>query len=81
MSNYTNPELDALLEEARSMTDVQARIALYQQIEQIIVDEMPVAFIKHSRPYYLISKPYVQDLKSPPIGIAQLMDVFIQHEE
>ncbi len=81
MGNYTNPELDLLLEEARSMADIQARIALYQQIQQIIVDDMPVAFIRHSRPYYLITKPYVQELKSPPIGVAQLMNVYIEYEE
>ncbi len=81
ISGYSNSELDALLESARSMTDVEARLALYQDIEQLIIDDMPVAFLKHRRPYYLISKPYVHGFETNPIGIAQLMNVSIVRDE
>jgi len=81
LSGYSNAELDALLEEARSMTDIEARLALYQDIEQFIVDDMPVAFIVHQRPYYLITKPYVHGFKTSPIGVAQLMNVYIELDE
>ena len=81
LAGYNNPELDSLLEQARSMVDVEARLALYQEIEQIIIDDMPVVFLEHVRPYYMITKPYVQGLKSNPIGVAQLMDVSILPEE
>ncbi len=81
LSGYNNPELDAMLEAARSMNDIEARLKLYQDIEQFIVDEMPVAFLKHGRPYYLITKPYVFGLKTIPIGVAQLMNVSIIHDE
>jgi ABC-type transport system substrate-binding protein len=77
LSGYSNPELDGMLENARSMTDIAARLALYQEIEQIIIDDMPVAFLAHSRPYYLVTKPYVQGYKTGPIGVAQLMNVSI----
>jgi ABC-type transport system substrate-binding protein len=81
LSGYSNHELDALLESARSMTDVEARLALYQDIEQLIVDEMPVAFLMHERPNYLITKPYVHGFEATPIGVAQLMDVSIVRDE
>lgn len=81
LGGYTNAELDTMLEEARSMTDIEARLALYQEIEQIIIDDMPVAFIKHVRPYYLITKPYVQGLTTNPIGVARLMNAYIDRDE
>jgi len=80
-SRYSNAELDSLLETARSMTDVEARLALYQDIEQSIIDDMPVAFLMHNRPYYLITKPYVLGYKTIPIGVAQLMNVSIVQDE
>ena len=63
------------------MTDVEARLALYQDIEQFIIDDMPVAFLMHERPYYLITKPYVLGFKTSPIGVAQLMNVSIVWDE
>lgn len=77
-SKYSNPELDVMLEQARAMQDTSARLSLYQEIEQIIIDDMPVAFLMHeSRPLFLVQKPYVEGYFTTPIGIAQLMNVSI----
>jgi len=38
---YSNPELDALLDQAAVEQDSVARLAKYQQAEQIVVDEAP----------------------------------------
>jgi oligopeptide transport system substrate-binding protein len=78
---YNNPELDAMLESARSMMDIEARLALYQEIEQLIVDDMPVAFLTHDHPYYMVTKPYVKGLVNEPIGVAQLMNASIVWDE
>ena len=48
LGNYSNPELDALLEQARVEQDVSRRIQLYQQAEQIIVNDAPALFTMHS---------------------------------
>jgi oligopeptide transport system substrate-binding protein len=45
---YSNPQLDALLEEARIEQDVTQRIAMYQQAEQMIVDDAAGLFTVHS---------------------------------
>lgn len=37
--HYNNPEVDQLLEQARSTTDDEERIALYDQIQDIVIDE------------------------------------------
>ena len=48
LSGYSSPELDAMLESARSMADTGKRLALYQEIEQAIVNDMPVLFLTHT---------------------------------
>ena len=65
---YSNPQLDALLEQARVEQDVTQRIALYQQAEQIIVNDAPVLFTVHYLSYQLV-KPYVKGYVFTPIDI------------
>lgn len=65
---YSNPELDALLEAARLERDVDQRIKMYQQAEQIIVEDAPVLFTAHWLSYQLV-KPYVKGYVFTPIDI------------
>ncbi|MBN1451952.1 MAG: peptide ABC transporter substrate-binding protein [Anaerolineales bacterium] len=65
---YANHELDALLEAARVEQDVAKRIEMYQQAEQIIVDDAPVLFTTHSLSYLLV-KPYVKGYVFAPIDV------------
>ena len=65
---YSNPELDALLEAARVERDVTRRIAMYQQAEQMIVDDAPVIFTTHSLSYQLV-QPYVKGFIFTPIDV------------
>ncbi len=65
---YSNPALDALLEQARVEQDVTQRIALYQQAEQMIVNDAPVLFTVHYLSYQLV-KPYVKGYVFTPIDI------------
>ncbi len=65
---YSNPKLDTLLESARIEPDIMKRIALYQEAEQIIVNDAPVLFTTHSLSYQLV-KPYVKGYIFTPISI------------
>jgi oligopeptide transport system substrate-binding protein len=65
---YFNPELDALLEAARVEQDVTKRIALYQQAEQIIVEDAAALFTVHWLSHELV-KPYVRGYVLTPIDI------------
>src|SRR5258706_1267936 len=65
---YSNPELDTLLEKARVERDVQTRITMYQQAEQMIVNDAPVLFTTHSLSYQLV-KPYVKGYVFTPIAV------------
>ena len=66
--NYSNPELDSLLDQARLEKDVTRRIGLYQQAEQMIVQDAPALFLVHSLSYELV-KPYVKGFVLTPISI------------
>lgn len=66
--HYSNAALDALLEQARTERDVTKRIALYQQAEQMIVNDAAVLFTVHSLSYTLV-KPYVKGYVFTPIDI------------
>ncbi len=65
---YSNPELDSLLEKARIEKDVTKRIAMYQQAEQMIVNDAPVLFTTHSLSYQLV-QPYVKGFVFTPITV------------
>ena len=68
LGGYSNPELDTLLEAARVEHDVTQRIQMYQQAEQIIVDDAPVLFTTHTLSYILV-KPYVKGYVFTPIAV------------
>ena len=65
---YTNPELDTLLEQARVEQDVNKRMAMYQQAEQMLVDDAAALWTTHSLSYELV-KPYVKGYTFTPIDI------------
>lgn len=65
---YSNPELDELLETARIEQDVTKRIEMYQQAEQMIVDDAAALFTTHYLDYELV-KPYVKGYVLTPIDI------------
>lgn len=68
--DYSNSELDTLLEAARIERDVTKRIEMYQQAERMIVDEAPVLFTVHSLSFQLV-QPYVKGFIYTPISIPQ----------
>jgi len=68
---YSNPEVDALLEQARVEPDIGARVELYREIEQMLVSDaacLPLYFDVS----YMLAKPYVEDFVVTPMGVLTL---------
>lgn len=65
---YSNPQLDALLDQARVEPNVTNRIAMYQQAEQMLVDDAAALFTVHYLSYQLV-KPYVKGYSFTPIDV------------
>ena len=66
--HYSNPALDAILDQARVQQDVTKRITLYQQAEQMIVQDAPALFLTHAVSYELV-RPTVKNFVFTPISI------------
>ncbi len=60
-TNYSNSEVDRLLEEARTERDRDRRFQLYNQIEQMILDDAPWVWTWFSGEGYALIKPEVSD--------------------
>lgn len=78
--NYSNPEVDALLDEARGTQDSEERLALYQQAEQMILEDAAWVPLYFEVENWLV-KPYVQNFKIPPIKIPKFQYVSIAEHE
>ncbi len=74
---YANPEVDALLEQARVEPDVATRLALYADIEQRIVADAPVVFASHSLQAALVS-PDLDGYVLTPMGVRQWHRVAVE---
>lgn len=76
-TEYANPEVDRLLEEARVEGDPEKRMQIYQRVEEIIVNDAPWVPLSHGIDYWL-TKPYVKGMIYPPMTISKLKYVSIE---
>jgi len=74
---YSNPEVDELLDMAGVEQDSDLSLSLYQQAEQLLVDDaacLPLAFGQN----YTLIKPYVSGYDLNPLGFAMLNGVSVE---
>ena len=67
-SFFSEPNVDKKIEQARRIRNLNERIALYREIEEIILDECPVVFLYHSVQNVLIQKR-ILGFKAHPLGL------------
>ncbi len=79
-THYSNPAVDALLMKARVETDETARYELYNQAEQMILDDAPWVPLWFDGESKLLVKPNVHDFLLPPLIIPKLRYVYITEE-
>jgi len=73
---YSNPEVDALLDRANTELDKNLSLALYQQAEQKLVTDavcIPLWFGQN----YILIKPHIRGYNLNPLGFAMLNQVYI----
>jgi oligopeptide transport system substrate-binding protein len=73
---YSNPSLDTLLDQAAIEQDEAVRLPMYQQAEQLIVDDAACLPLFHSTNYILV-KSYIKGYELSPLGIPDLSKVYI----
>jgi oligopeptide transport system substrate-binding protein len=73
---YSDPEVDTILEKAGVEQNSELSLALYQQAEQKLVDDaacLPLCFGQS----YLVIKPYVKGYNLNPLGFVRLNEVSV----
>jgi oligopeptide transport system substrate-binding protein len=76
-SNFSSKELDELLDRAAVEKDYDKRISLYQQAEQLVVDQAPVLPLWFDRNYVLVS-PRVQGFTIDPLGVPRFNQITLE---
>ena len=79
-TNYSNPEVDALLEQARTEVDESLRYQLYNQAEQMIIDDAPWVPLWYSGERYVLVKPQVQGYELSQLYIPRLRYVYFSDQ-
>ena len=79
-THYSNPEVDELLKQARVETDTTARYALYNEAEQMILDDAPWVPLWFDGESKLLVKPNVHDYLLPPLIIPRYRFVYLTEE-
>ncbi len=72
---YSNSEADTILEEARTETDVERRVELYRQAEDIIVQDGAWLPLWYSGERYVLIKDYVEDYRVTPMIVPKLKNI------
>lgn len=73
---YANPDVDALLEQAAVEEDKEMSLQLYQQAEQLLVNNAACIPLWFDRNYILV-KPNVMGYKLNALGMVKLSEVYI----
>ena len=79
-TGFNNEQVDALLEQARVEPSDQKRFEIYNQVEQIILDEAPWIPLWNSGEQYVLVKPSVHDYYLNQLIIPKLRFVYLTEE-
>jgi ABC-type transport system substrate-binding protein len=79
LGDFSDPAIDAALEEARTLGDPRTRLARYAAIEAEIIAAAPAVFISHSLSAVLVS-PALQNYELTAIGVPQWHLVRLQRD-
>ena len=79
-TNYSNLEVDRLLERARTETNETARFEIYHQAEQQILNDAPWVPLWYSGERYILLKPNIKDYFQTPLIIPRLRYVYLTDE-
>jgi peptide/nickel transport system substrate-binding protein/oligopeptide transport system substrate-binding protein len=77
---YSNPKVAALLQKAITLPNLDDRIPLYQQAQKLIVQDVPVVYIRYPVSYYAVRPGVTGILNHPIFNADKFMRVEIHQE-
>jgi len=75
---FSSSEFDSLIDRAAVEQNRDNRIALYQQAEQVVVDQSPIIPLWFNKDYVLVN-PRIKNYSIDPLGVPRLNLVTIEH--
>ncbi len=78
---YSNPDVDRLVEEARSEPDPARRVELYQEAEKIIVEDAAWVPMWFSGERYVLVKPHIKDYRMTPMIVPKLSHIYVDFDD
>ena len=76
--SYSNLEVDKLLEKARIIQNVSERVSLYNQAEQMIIDDAAWVPTWFTGEQYALVKPYLKGYRLTPMIVPKLQEIRIE---
>ena len=76
--HYNNPEVDSRVEEARTEQDIIRRVRLYNEAEEIILQDAAWLPLWFDMEGLALLKPWVKNYQFTPIIVPRLKNVYIQ---
>jgi ABC-type transport system substrate-binding protein len=77
VSFYNNPSVNKILDEAVVCANSERRTVLYQEAEQIVVDEAPFVFLGHPK-FFSLHQPWLKGPLVDPIWLYRFDRVWIE---
>ena len=77
---YSNPEVDAMLEEARVERDPNRRVELYNEVEQMIIDDAAWVPLWYDSERNLLLKPHIKDYRLVPMSIPKFRYIYFDYD-
>ena len=77
---YSNDEVDALLEEARIERDPGKRVELYNETEQIIIDDAAWVPLWYQGESHVLIKPYIKDYRLLPMTVPKFRYIYFDYD-
>jgi peptide/nickel transport system substrate-binding protein len=71
--SYSNPELDKLIEKARSTIDIEKRMPIWQECHRILNEDQPYTFLLYREALVLMDKR-IQNVRRSKSGLNYLSD-------
>ena len=73
-AHYVNPEVDRLLDTARLAGSVSERKPLYDQLQSIVAEDLPIIYLFHRSYIWGLSRS-VQGFTPVPDGLIRVVDL------
>jgi oligopeptide transport system substrate-binding protein len=73
-THYKNPDFDRLFEKANSEQNDSIKISMYQQMDQMIIDDAPIIPLYYDQIIRLV-KPNISNLSTNPMNLLNLKNV------